>query len=226
MINLIVVAHPDDEVLGFGGTGAFYVSSGDSVQPIILCGSVEARLQRPSDEQLLQNIFEANKTLGFNKPILGKFPNLGMNLVPHLEIVKFIEQQIIKYQPDRIFTHHPSDLNDDHKKISEACMTAARLSQRKKNIKPINALYFMEILSSTDWAFPSSNGSKFIPNVFVDINETFNKKLEALFCYKDVMREPPHPRSKEVLRGHASYRGGQSGFLLAEAFQQVYRNNL
>ena len=149
-----------------------------------------------------------------------------MNLIQHLEIVKYIEEQIIKYQPDRIFTHHPSDLNDDHKKISEACMAAARISQRKNNIKPINALYFMEILSSTDWAFASSNCSTFAPNVFVDINETFNKKLEALSCYKDVMREPPHPRSNEVLRGHAAYRGGQSGFLLAEAFQQVYRNNL
>lgn len=221
MINMIVVAHPDDEVLGFGGTGSARVAIGERVQSVILCGSADARSLRPNDKELLSDTIEANKVLGFDEPIIGSFPNLYLNTVPHLQIVKFIEDKIHDIKPDRIFTHHPSDLNDDHKIISHACMVAARISQRKKNIKPIKGLYFMEILSSTDWAFPSSQ-SMFSPNVFFDISLTIEKKIKALSCYRDVIREAPHPRSKETLRAHSIYRGGQCGFAAAEAFQQVY----
>jgi len=225
MINMIVVAHPDDEVLGFGGTGAACVEAGDTVQSVILCGQAKARSQRPTDNELFNDTLKANKTLGFERPIVGLFPNLSINTTPHLDIVKFIEEQIILFQPDRIFTHHPSDLNDDHKKTSHACMAAARLFQRKNIKKTLEGLYFMEILSSTDWAFPS-NTSPFSPNVFFDISLTIEKKIKALSCYQDVMREAPHPRSEEVLRGHAKYRGGQCGCLSAEAFHQVYRFGL
>ena len=155
MINLIVVAHPDDEILGFGGTGAKLVKKGEIVQPIILSGNVQARSKRPKDNELLKNIIEANQYLGFNKPVLGDFPNIRMNNVDHIDLVNFIEHQIIKFQPNRIFTHHPGDLNDDHVHTAMACLPASRLFQRKKGIKPLNALYFMEILSSTDWSFPS-----------------------------------------------------------------------
>jgi LmbE family N-acetylglucosaminyl deacetylase len=104
-------------------------------------------------------------------------------------------------------------------------MSATRIFQRKKNTKIIKELYFLEILSSTDWAFPS-NTSLFLPNVFCDISGTIEKKIKALSCYKNVMRESPHPRSEQVLLGHAIYRGGQCGCLSAEAFQQAYRFEL
>ena len=84
MINLIVVAHPDDEILGFGGTGAKLVKKGEIVQPIILSGNVQARSKRPEDNELLKNIIEANQYLGFNKPVLGDFPNIRMNNVDHI----------------------------------------------------------------------------------------------------------------------------------------------
>jgi LmbE family N-acetylglucosaminyl deacetylase len=225
MINMVVVAHPDDEVLGFGGTGAAYVQRGEIVQSVILCGNANARSLRPTDSELLNDTIEASKILGFKQPIMGSFPNLKMNTIPHLDLVKFIEDQIILIKPDRIFTHHPSDLNDDHKQVSHACMSATRIFQRKKNTKIIKELYFLEILSSTDWAFPS-NTSLFLPNVFCDISGTIEKKIKALSCYKNVMRESPHPRSEQVLLGHAIYRGGQCGCLSAEAFQQAYRFEL
>ena len=221
-VNLIVVAHPDDEILGFGGTGAKLVKLGEIVQPIILCGDVNARSNRPSSDDLYNNIIDANKFLGFNEPILGDFPNIKMNNVNHIELVEFIEQQILKFQPTRIFTHHPSDLNDDHNKTAMACLPAARLFQRQIDVKPLKAIYFMEILSSTDWSFSAVKKS-FEPDTFINITETLQLKLDALSKYKNVMRLAPHPRSDEVLTSHARTRGAQSDYQYAEAFQLVFK---
>jgi LmbE family N-acetylglucosaminyl deacetylase len=222
LVNLVVVAHPDDEVLGFGGTGAQLVRSGEVVQPVILCGSVDARTQRPTDAELHADMRAANELLGFSAPVLGSFPNIRMNTVDHLSVVQFIEQQIETFQPTRIFTHSTGDLNNDHGQIARACMAAARYFQRRASIQPLQSLSFMEILSSTDWAFPGA-GAPFSPNTFVEIGSSLELKISALSCYRNVMRDFPHPRSTEILRGHAAYRGGQCGALYAEAFETVFR---
>ena len=224
-LNLIVVSHPDDEILGFGGTGAKLVRAGEIVQPIILCGEVHVRSQRPESSDLHADMMAANKILGFNPPVVGEFPNIRMNTVDHFDIVKFIEEQIVNFQPVRIFTHHPSDLNDDHVQTMKACLAAARLFQRRLDIQPLDAVYYMEILSSTDWSFPSVANS-FGPDTFSDISETFELKLQALSMYRNVMRSAPHPRSEHVLSGHAAFRGGQSGFKYAEAFQTAFRREV
>jgi len=226
MTNLVIVAHPDDEILGFGAAGAKLAAHGQIVQPIILCGNVDARNYRPSDEQLFDDLSSANREVGFQQPVLGNFPNIRMNTVPHVEIVQFIEQQIETFKPTRIFTHHPGDLNDDHVQISKACQAAARLYQRRSDIPPLEALYFMEILSSTDWSF-AATGENFIPTNYVEIGEEFlRKKIKALAHYRKVMRPFPHPRSEEILRGLAAYRGGQAGLNYAEAFQLVFKQGV
>tara|TARA_B100000579_G_C22828262_1_gene854467 strand:+ start:1214 stop:1897 length:684 start_codon:yes stop_codon:yes gene_type:complete len=225
-VNLVVVAHPDDEVLGFGGTGSLLADNGETVQPIILCGSVEARTSRPDIVNLHNDMNTANKLLGFEKPILGEFPNLLMNTEPHLKIVKFIEEQILLFNPTRIFTHFPHDLNDDHYQISKACQVASRIFQRKSIYNNnLSSIYFMEILSSTDWSLTNSS-NQFIPNTFIDIERKMKNKLEALKTYRNVMRDQPHPRSEEVLLANATYRGGQSGFKFAEAFKLIYSTKL
>lgn len=224
-LNLVVVSHPDDEVLGFGGTGAKLVRAGEIVQSVILCGEVRVRSQRPESSDLYADMIEANQILGFNPPVVGEFPNIRMNTVDHLDIVKFIEEQIIAFQPARIFTHHPSDLNDDHVQTMKACLAAARLFQRRGDVQPLDAVYFMEILSSTDWSFPAVTSS-FAPDTFSDIGDTLELKLESLSKYRNVMRPPPHPRSEHVLSGHAAFRGGQSGFRYAEAFQTAFRREV
>lgn len=225
MLNLIVVAHPDDEILGFGAAGAKLVSKGEIVQPVILCGNVDVRQKKPTNEQLYEDMCKANKILGFQDPVLGSFPNIRMNNVDHLDIVQFIETQILKFKPNRIFTHHPSDLNDDHCQISKACLAASRYYQRRDDIPPLESLHFMEIQSSTDWAY-ETNIDGFKPNLFVEVEKEIDLKLKALACYRNVMRDFPHPRSVEAIKGLAAYRGGQSGQKYSEAFQTIFMREL
>jgi len=224
LLNLLVVAHPDDEILGFGATGAKLVKTGEVVQPIILCGDVDARTGRPTNIELNEDMLKANRLLGFSDPILGSFPNIRMNTIDHIDIVQFIEKQIIKFEPSRIFTHHPSDLNNDHVQISNACAAAARLFQRRSDVTRLQSLNYMEILSATDWSFPLNEGG-FSPNTYIDISDYLDIKISALDCYRGVMRDAPHPRSETVMRGHAAYRGAQSGFVYAESFQTVFQTN-
>jgi len=220
--NLVVVAHPDDEILGFGATGAKLVKNGEIVQPIILCGEVDVRHKRPADEDLYQDMVKANELVGFDEPVLGTFPNIRMNNVDHLEIVQFIEKQILKFKPNRIFTHHPSDLNDDHCHISRACMAASRFYQRRDDIPPLDSLHYMEIQSATDWAFEGDR-NLFRPNTYFEIEHALDLKIEALSCYRNVMRDYPHPRSVEAIKGLSAYRGAQNGQKYAEAFQTVFQ---
>lgn len=224
MSILIVVAHPDDEVLGCGGMAASLASKGFKVYSCILSGSAEVRNHRPDTPQLMNHIDSSGKIIGFTDTILGEFPNIQFNTVPHLKMVQFIENVIIQTKAEYIFTHHPSDLNNDHVHTSLACQAASRLFQRKSLDFRLYGLYFMEILSATDWAFPSGS-SHFIPNTFFEIGEQFlNQKLKALAAYEGVMRDYPHPRSVEALTGLAAYRGGQAGMKYAEAFQTAFHS--
>jgi LmbE family N-acetylglucosaminyl deacetylase len=218
MIYLTVTAHPDDEILGFGGSTFKLTTNGHVVYNLILSGSVEARRHKPDLEDLIKHTHTAQKLVGAQLPILGPFPNIKFNSIPHLDIVEFIEKYIERLQPDIIVTHHPYDLNNDHYHTSKACQAAARLFQRKP-IKPLKALYFMEIPSSTDWAFPV-DGQQFRPDTFIEIGEEgLSQKIDALHAYQGVMRKYPHPRSNESIRALAILRGSQVGRNLCEGFQ-------
>jgi LmbE family N-acetylglucosaminyl deacetylase len=222
MSVLIVVAHPDDEVLGCGGLAARLAEEGVPTRSCILSGEVDARHQRPELPDLLDDTRRAQRILGLPEPIVGEFPNIRFNTVPHLELVQFIEKAMVETAATVLFTHHPHDLNDDHLHTSTACQAAARLFQRRAGVAPLRGLYFMEVLSSTDWAMPGREG--FRPDTFLPLEERhLERKLDALEAYRGVIRDPPHPRSREVMRGHAAYRGGQAGALRAEAFQTAFR---
>lgn len=223
MSYLIVVAHPDDEVLGVGATIYKIAQSGNKVNVCILCSNAEARNLRPSVMELQRDIQESAGLLGVHKVICGSFPNIQFNTIPHLELVQFIEKAIVQTGADVIFTHHPSDLNNDHVQTSLACQAAVRIFQRRKDINPLKDFLFMEIPSATEWALNSSVNA-FRPNTFIEIGEQYLiKKIEALSIYKGVMRDYPHPRSQEALRGLAAFRGAQCGLEYAEAFESVFR---
>lgn len=220
---LVVVAHPDDEVLGCGATIAALAADNISVYSCILSGQAGARQNRPEDAELLKDIETAHQVLGIDRPILGEFPNILFNTVPHLELVQFIEAALVETKADIIFTHHPGDLNNDHVHTSLACQAAARLFQRRSDVTPLRALYFMEILSSTDWSF-ASGANRFSADTFFEVGDVWlERKIEALQSYRGVVRDFPHPRSLEILRGLAAYRGGQAGMRYAEAFQTAFR---
>lgn len=217
---LIVVAHPDDEVLGAGATIHKLSKNGSSVGLCVMSKNASARANRSSilgaDEE------KATAILGVKKAYHADFPNIKMNTVPHLELVQYIENCIADFQAEAIITHHPSDTNNDHVMTSYAVQAASRLFQRRDGIPALKQLMYMEVPSSTEWSFDSSS-NRFSPNYFVEIGqEGISVKIKALRAYKDVMRPYPHPRSAEAIKGLAAYRGVQAGCFYAEAFECIF----
>ena len=223
MNYLIVAAHPDDEVLGVGATIDKWVSQGDKVAVCIMSGHAAARANRSAT--LETDEANAMHMLGVERVFHADFPNIKMNTVPHLELVQYIEKCIKDWQADAIYTHHPSDVNIDHKETSRAAVAACRLFQRTEGVPQLKELAFMEVLSSTEWSLNASE-SRFQPNLFYEVGrEGIEKKLKALSKYEGVMRKYPHPRSREAIMGLAAYRGAQAGCEYAEAFECVFRSN-
>lgn len=223
MKYLIVVAHPDDETLGAGGSIYKWTHSGDEVDVCIMCTEAKVRAFRPEDNELNDDMNASTDFLGIGKKFEATFPNIEMNTVPHLKLVQFIESAIKESEPDIVITHHPSDTNNDHLQTSMACQAAIRLFQRRNDVKPITDLWFMEVLSSTEWSVNSSMDC-FKPNTFVEIGkDCVDNKITAMNMYRGVMRPYPHPRSEESILGLATYRGSQSGCNYAEAFECVLR---
>ncbi|HBB28919.1 MAG TPA: N-acetylglucosaminylphosphatidylinositol deacetylase [Clostridiales bacterium] len=223
MNYLVVVAHPDDEVLGAGATIYKLTQKGHKVNVCILSYEVNVRNHRPSTEELNKDVNDSLKLIGVEGIVKGKFPNIEFNTVPHLKLVQFIEKAIEETNSEVIFTHHPSDLNNDHLHTSLACQAAVRLFQRKPEITPIKELLFMEVPSASEWSLNKSL-NQFNPNIFIEVGEdAIDMKIKALSMYRGVMRPFPHPRSYEALKGLAAYRGGQAGMTYAESFESVFR---
>lgn len=217
---LFVVAHPDDEILGAGATIYKLVRQGHKVA---VCTMVKDAAARDNLSETLRSDQErAFEIIGVHKAYNGEFPNIRMNTVPHLELVKFIEKAIEDFGADSIFTHHPSDTNNDHVMTSYAAQAASRLFQRRSGMPPLKQFIYMEVPSSTEWSFDSS-ANRFEPNLFVEIGKAgLDVKIKALEAYKGVMRPFPHPRSEEAIMGLAAYRGVQAGCFYAEAFESVF----
>lgn len=220
MNYLIVVAHPDDEVLGAGATIHKLIEEGNRVAVATMANHAAARANISatlSDDQE-----KAFSIMGVEKAYYADFPNIKMNNVPHLELVQFIESCIEDWGAESIFTHHPSDTNNDHVMTSYAAQAASRLFQRKEGVPRLKQFIYMEVPSSTEWSFDSSS-NRFSPNMFVEIGKDgVDVKLRALEAYTGVMRPYPHPRSEEAITGLAAYRGVQAGCNYAEAFENVF----
>lgn len=219
---LFVVAHPDDEVLGAGATIHKLVKEGHRIAVATLANSAGARGDLSNSLSADQK--NAFSIMGVQKAYGADFPNIKMNTVPHLQLVQFIESAISDWKAESIYTHHPSDTNNDHVMTSYAAQAASRLFQRREGIPPLKQFIYMEVPSSTEWSFDSS-ANRFSPNMFVEVGkEGIETKLAALKAYVGVMRPYPHPRSEEAITGLAAYRGVQAGCNYAEAFECVFRS--
>jgi LmbE family N-acetylglucosaminyl deacetylase len=223
MKYLIVVAHPDDEVLGAGASIYKWTHRGDKVDVCIMSTEAKARTFRPKDNELNDDLNASADYLGIGRKYEGSFPNIEMNTVPHLHLVQFIEKAILDSQPDVVITHHSADTNNDHLQTSMACQEAIRLFQRRPEVKPIAEFWYMEVPSCTEWALNTSM-NRFHPNTWVEVGkEGVDAKVQALSMYRGVMRPYPHPRSSEAIEGFAAYRGCQAGCNYAEAFETALR---
>lgn len=219
---LCVVAHPDDELFGCGATLRRLRNEGHNVYTCVLCGPADARHNRPDDERLRRVAAEASGMIGVNDSVSYEFKNIQFNVVPHLDMVRVIEETILRFRPDWVFTHHGGDLNVDHRVCHETTMSAVTLPLRMSSDLPatqIKRVYLFEVLSSTDWAPPTAPA--FRPNSFFDVRDTFEAKMAALEAFDGALKPHPHSRSRENVRHLAALRGAQAGIELAEAFMLV-----
>lgn len=223
MKYLIVVAHPDDEVLGAGASIYKWTREGHQVDVALMCTEAKARAFRPGDEELNSDLDESAAYLGIGKKYEATFPNIEMNTVPHLKLVQFIESAIKESEPDIIITHHPADTNNDHLQTSMACQEAIRLFQRRPEVKRVKEFWYMEVPSCSEWAINNAM-NLFRPNCYVEVGKKgVDAKIKALSMYRGVMRPYPHPRSAEYITGLAVMRGVQWGQKYSESFEVVLR---
>ena len=217
---LCIAAHPDDEVLGVGGTLARHAEDGDDVYVCILADGVGSRheeLDEEAREQIesrRERAREACDRLGVGSVSFYSFPDNEFDSVPLLEIVKTIEEEIEEHEPDVVYTHHYGDLNIDHELTCRATVTATRPLPDSE----VERVLAFETLSASEWSVPSPKNT-FQPQHFVNVEEQMEAKLNALGVYEDELREPPHPRNAETVRKNAELWGAKAGVPAAEPFE-------
>ena len=217
---LVVAAHPDDEVLGVGGTIIRHAQVGDTVRILLMAEGLTSRADQRDVESFQKGLDALHKNaqsvahaLGAESIQLANFPDNRMDCVELLDIVKVIEKEIEDFHPEIVYTHHAGDVNIDHVQTHNAVVTACR-TLPGKNVKE---LCFFETPSSTEWQMQTSDKA-FLPALYVDISNTFAQKIKALELYASEMRDYPHPRSYRAVEILARYRGYAVGIEFAEAF--------
>jgi LmbE family N-acetylglucosaminyl deacetylase len=220
---LAVVAHPDDEVLGCGGTLAAWSRAGAQTHVLCLADGETARYQDISAPEAIARIAARHEAARKAAGILGltsirflDLPDNRLDGVDLLDVIQLIETVIREIAPDTVYTHHGGDLNLDHRIAHQAVVTACRPMPGF----PVHRIYAFETPSSTDWA-TEAHGPRFRPNLFVDIADTLKSKIASLAAYDEEMHPFPHPRSLEGVSVLARQRGACVGVSSAEAFMLV-----
>lgn len=214
---LVIAAHPDDEILGCGGTIAKKIKKEKAiVNTLILSKGITSRnIKKNKKYRVLFNekkSYEANKILGVRKTEILDLPDNSFDSVPRLKIIKEIEKRISKFSPDTIYTHFHGDLNLDHQIVSKSVITACRPIKKNK----VKKIYAFEVLSSTDYSYGVNED--FRPNHYECIDRFINTKLKSLKKYDHEMRSEPHSRSYKNIINLAKLRGSQMYEKNAESF--------
>ena len=219
---LVIVAHPDDELLGLGATMNKLINEQNcKVRVIILGEGITSRSDERDPEQWKEelkihrrNIESARKAIGYESVGIYDFPDNRFDTVALLDIIKVIEKEKEIFQPEIIFTHHGGDVNIDHQRTFEAVITSTRPMEHEK----VNTIITFETPSGTEWR-ASSDPKHFVPNMCIEVSEeNINAKINGMESYEFEKRIYPHPRSPEALMILAQYRGIIVGKKFAEAF--------
>jgi len=215
---LVVAAHPDDEVLGCGGAIAWHVERGDEVHVLLLGDGVSSRDAVVEGDLVGRNLAAeaACQVLGATLT-LHHLPDNRFDSEGVLAVAKRVEAAKQAFNPAVVYTHHGADLNVDHRVTNQAVLAAFRPQPGEL----CRALYFFEVNSSSEWQFDSSFPA-FRPQHALCIDSYLERKLEALACYEEELREPPHPRSPHGVKTLASWRGCMFGMHAAEVFEIGY----
>ncbi|WP_427338095.1 PIG-L deacetylase family protein [Caloranaerobacter sp. DY30410] len=219
---LVIAAHPDDEILGVGGTVKKHVNKGDIVDCLILGEGMTSRGKKREDtdkkilDKLHEDTLNAAKIIGYRNVYFSNLPDNRFDSIDLLDIIKEVEKYVDMLKPDIIYTHHYGDLNIDHRKTFESVITACR-PVGEYSVKEI---YTFETPSSTEWNFKYEDNI-FKPNVFIDIEDTIKDKLDAIACYKTEIRDYPHPRSLKALKIIAQRWGIIVGKKYVEVFELI-----
>lgn len=217
--TLVIAAHPDDEVLGVGGTIPLLKRQGKEVDVLIFTDG--SSTQYAGDSDILEKKFgeaaKAMEIMGARLLPRMPFPDMRLDTVAHVEKNAALGKIIQEGQYDTVFVQDQTDINRDHIEIYQSTMVACRPvpGQCVKNLLS----YYVN--SSTEWG-NQLNGQWFQPNVFVDISETISVKLEAMKAYMTELRDYPHPRSLEGIENSAKYFGNAVGYAYAEPFRLIY----
>jgi N-acetylglucosamine malate deacetylase 1 len=222
---LVVAAHPDDEVLGCGGTLCRHSEEGHHVFVVYMAQGIMSRFQEKdigarneAVGRLKEDARKAADILGIEGTVFFDFPDNRMDHVDLLDVVRGVESCLDRFHPSIVYSHHEGDLNIDHSIVARAVITATRPQQEQT----VEEVYAFEVLSSTEWAFHQPDGV-FSPNCFVGMEAYLDRKLEAMAAYQSEVRRFPSPRSLESIRYLARLRGSQAGLEAAEAFRLIRR---
>jgi N-acetylglucosamine malate deacetylase 1 len=214
---LVLAAHPDDEILGMGATIALHSAvRGDEVR--IVCVTDGSSTQYPGDdakrEQKMDEARRAAAVLDVSDYVHLDLPDMRLDTVAHVELNRVVEDQLNDFRPEVVYVTHP-DVNRDHSALFDSTAVATRpvpgqTAQRVLTYAPT---------SSTEWTPAATNW--FVPNWFVDVSETIERKIEAFACYATEQRAFPHPRNEDALRARARFYGATIGCAYAEPFVLV-----
>ena len=214
---LVLAAHPDDEVLGMGGTIALHaVEHGDEVR--IVCVTDGSSTQYPGDAEIRARKEDearaAAAELGVTDYVHLELPDMRLDTLPHVEVNRVVEQQVDDFQPEIVYTVHP-DVNRDHRALFDSVAVATRPVPGQ----PVRRVLTYAPTSSTEWTPAGVNW--FVPNWFVDVTSTLERKLASFARYETEARPYPHPRSDRAIRAAAAFYGASCGCEAAEPFVLV-----
>lgn len=213
---LVIAPHPDDEILGCGGTMIKNIKEGNEVYVCVVTKGYPPLFNAERTELNRKDTIACHKAIGVKETFYLDFPSTQLETVPRFEFNGKILDVVRRLTPDEVYIPHWGDMQKDHQMVAEACMVALR----PKYMPQVKRVYGYETMSETAWNAPNIQ-NEFIPNVYVDISDTLEEKKIALSYFKLQVSDFPDARSLEAIEALAKYRGALMNVLAAEAFMLI-----